>query len=753
LFLTIVNPPNSTTINCLYLSNLSIQCAGQTIGSILTNVNWNNSFLCTDTLLPGATKEINVFVNVGNVGGTVQTSFNYSGTSVHFGLSLPWCPSGTSQADTPGQIITVTNPCYGLDFSRNWNYSDQVLPSNTTWTKIGSYTISNNCGNEDIKVTSLQISFLNFTPNAYPLNQIHNLTIVDGNSGITLGNVIANVSPSNVIFTGSQIVVSSSVTKIFDIYANVNPSFYGNIKTLVSYTGIGMQSAITYPVGMVASPAGQTITVPPVADFTVTTTDLCEGGYLHIINTSTISNGLLYLWDTPWAQGNLSGANVNQDIAYNQATTTYIKLTILDSISGNWLADKIVTIHVWAKPGNIQVSPSNPTLGCGNTPVTINISGTNSDMFIWKNGVGAVLTTTTSHNHTISNQGNYLVSIVNAHGCTLGYDYPISVGAPQKMNPVIYSNNTGYPLSPQTSVVDTLRICENENHDYQLLVGSTSYFSQTTAIWNNGTTGTTLLIHQSGKYFVTISNMDGCSETDTVYVIINPLPNAKITGDTVFCEGSSTTLTLNSGIGNTYFWNNGGMVTQSIQVNWTGMVYGNVINSFGCSKDAIPVYVQMIQKPDASITIWNDTALAVCHQFTGDTYKWYYYNNLINGATSGYYTANMSGWYKAEVMNSFGCSNISNPVHAYYNNTTGILSVAKDDENVIYPNPFNDKLNIKFSDKESHTIILYDISGKEILKNIGKNNIEIETSNLSSGTYTVLVTKGNETSMTKVIKK
>lgn len=78
----------------------------------------------------------------------------------------------------------------------------------------------------------------------------------------------------------------------------------------------------------------------------------------------------------------------------------------------------------------------------------------------------------------------------------------------------------------------------------------------------------------------------------------------------------------------------------------------------------------------------------------------------------------------------------------------------------VYPNPFNDNIAISINATEAFegNISITDINGKliltkQVIANIGSNQINIETTNLPGGYYTLTITKGNnQTETFKLIK-
>jgi len=88
-------------------------------------------------------------------------------------------------------------------------------------------------------------------------------------------------------------------------------------------------------------------------------------------------------------------------------------------------------------------------------------------------------------------------------------------------------------------------------------------------------------------YIVAITNANGCTDIDTVIVMVVPLPSPSITpsGATSFCTGGSVTLT--SGLASSYLWSTSVNDTlPSITVSTSGTYSVSITNGNGCSSTA-----------------------------------------------------------------------------------------------------------------------------------------------------------------------
>ncbi|MES2622349.1 MAG: T9SS sorting signal type C domain-containing protein [Bacteroidota bacterium] len=103
--------------------------------------------------------------------------------------------------------------------------------------------------------------------------------------------------------------------------------------------------------------------------------------------------------------------------------------------------------------------------------------------------------------------------------------------------------------------------------------------------WSNNSSGSTLVVNQSGTYFVTVTNTAGCTFADSEVVTVNTpsISNYQITasGPTTFCNGGSVTLNAGSGF-TSYIWNNSSSM-QTITVSQTGNYTVTVLGVDGCT--------------------------------------------------------------------------------------------------------------------------------------------------------------------------
>lgn len=129
---------------------------------------------------------------------------------------------------------------------------------------------------------------------------------------------------------------------------------------------------------------------------------------------------------------------------------------------------------------------------CAGEALTLTAQGASS--YTWTNNV----TNGQAFNPTIA--GNYIVNGVDVNGCEDSDTLVLTIHA----NPVLN-------LGPDTS------LCVN--HLPLVLVGPTGYANYA---WSNGTSSASTQVNQGGAYMLTVTDNNGCTDTDTIAVIAKP---------------------------------------------------------------------------------------------------------------------------------------------------------------------------------------------------------------------------------------
>lgn len=135
----------------------------------------------------------------------------------------------------------------------------------------------------------------------------------------------------------------------------------------------------------------------------------------------------------------------------------------------------------------------------------------------------------------------------------------------------------------------------NLGSDIVICAGSSAILNAENAgatyLWNTGANTQSITVTTGGTYYVTVTNAQG-SNTDTIEVIVNPVPYVNLGNDTAIATGSS--ITLDGGNpGSSYLWNTGA-TTQTITVNTSNTFIVTVSNGSACSdQDSIKININV----------------------------------------------------------------------------------------------------------------------------------------------------------------
>lgn len=261
----------------------------------------------------------------------------------------------------------------------------------------------------------------------------------------------------------------------------------------------------------------------------------CAGLPFSFIDQSTTTYGTINAWT--WDFGDGTGSNLpnpthifpNTSSSYNVVLTTETDLGCIRSTQQ--------TVNVLPIP-NIVFSS---TFLCPQIPVTFAATPNNAPAASWQWSFGDPASginntsTLTEPIHTFT-PGDYTVNVTvtGENGCISTYTQPITIYS-------YFTADAG--LDAEICREDSVQLAANDEYPWFNYAWSpTDYINDPTskAPWVSPINTTT--------YTVTISDPNGCYETDQVSVFVNPLPNVQIDADTIVCLGSNAS--LNAILGN-----------------------------------------------------------------------------------------------------------------------------------------------------------------------------------------------------------
>ncbi|MCW3076623.1 MAG: psrP3 [Bacteroidetes bacterium] len=274
------------------------------------------------------------------------------------------------------------------------------------------------------------------------------------------------------------------------------------------------------------------------------------------------------------------------------------------------------------QPAAFSINASSNTTLCPGSNVVLTASGAST--YSWNTGAS-------SSSITINSPGNYVVTGVNASGCTNSKTITVTSGP-----------------SPTINISGTNTIC----------VGSAAVLTANganTYTWNTGqqSSGISVSPPATTVYSVTGSSPGvTCSSTQTVVVTVNAFLTLGISGLTSICTGNSTTLTASGA--NSYSWSTGSQSNTISAVPLSNSNFSVVgTNTLTGCTGSIGITVTVNPLPQISV---NSPSIcpgksALLAASGANTYTW------SNGAFTQSTSVNSSGIYTVNAASSSGCLN------------------------------------------------------------------------------------------------
>ncbi|MFI5140978.1 MAG: T9SS type B sorting domain-containing protein [Bacteroidia bacterium] len=366
------------------------------------------------------------------------------------------------------------------------------------------------------------------------------------------------------------------------------------------------------------------ITVYALPIVTATSDTVCKG----TATTLTAGGATTYTWST--------GSNATNITQTPSVTTQY---TVSGSKNG---CANTATASILVNPLPV-VTVNNDTICIG---ATTSLTAAGAVTYTWNTG-----NTTPSITETPTTTTHYTVTGTDANLCKNKAIASITVNP----LPVISVNNPA--------------ICIG--HIATLTAGNASTYT-----WS--TNDTTAIIIQSPTvtthYTVTGTNSNGCVNTKTATVTVNPLPIVSVNSDTI-CSGNPASLTATGAI--SYVWSTGNTGANytpwpMVQTNYT--VTGTDLHS--CVNTATTsVYVNI----SPTVTVNNPTIcrgdIATLTAGGASTYTWSSHDTTVTITTQPYATTTYTVWGSNAICTASTISTVTVLVNNTHITTNGALGI------------------------------------------------------------------------------
>ncbi len=448
------------------------------------------------------------------------------------------------------------------------------------------------------------------TTNCITVNQTGNyaVTVTDGNGCMSICSKTVTVNPLPLCsIMGNGSICQGQSTQLCVPAGSASYTWStGATTNCITVSNTGNYSVTITDVNGCSSICSKQVTVNPLPDCTITGNGaLCTGQSTQLCAPAGATS---YLWST--------GATTNC-ITVNQ--TGNYSVTVTNSNG---------CISICSKQVIVSQQPTCLITGngslCTGQSTQLCVPASATATYMWSTGA-------TTNCITVNQAGTYSVTVTEGVGCVS-----------------ICSKIVTVNQQPTCLITGSGSICQGQSTQLCVPAGSASY------TWSTGATTNCIIVNQAGNYSVTVTEVGGCQSVCSKMIIVNPLPDCNITGNSSLCTGQSTQLCVAAGAAS-YLWSTGA-TTNCITVNLAGTYSVTVTNSSGCMSICSKT-VTVGQQPNCIITgngslcTGQSTQLCVPASATA-TYLW------STGATTNCITVNQAGTYSVTVTEGIGCSSV-----------------------------------------------------------------------------------------------
>ena len=337
--------------------------------------------------------------------------------------------------------------------------------------------------------------------------------------------------------------------------------------------------------------------------------EICEGGQVDLV----ASGGVSYLWST---------GEVTSDVTVAPLSTTTYFVTVTDENGCTAVEESTVVVHLL--PAADAGADGSLCIGESYT-----LMATGGGSYLWSTGE-----TSSEISVAPTVASTYAVTVTDSNGCIASDEVTLTV----------------YDL-PLPTITEEQTICEGETVNLEVGGGSTY-------LWSTQETSSIISVmpQVTTTYSVTVTDNNGCSDSVSVEVIVDELPEANAGEDQDICVGDDATLTATGGV--SYLWSTGETSATIVVDPFSNSDYQvTVTASNGCTAiDDVTVFVHDYPDADAGGFVLTCYGEPVTLTATGGTnYVW------SSGDTTASITITplVDVFYEVTVSDDFGCSSIA----------------------------------------------------------------------------------------------
>ena len=548
--------------------------------------------------------------------------------------------TATINVNTAGNYSVTVTDANGCTGTASFNLAVNAIPTPTI-TGVTSFCAG---GNSTLNAGG---GYTNYLWNGGATTQTINVT-AGGNYAVTVTNAAGCTATTNKVITVNALPVPAISGP-----AGICPGASANLFA-GSYASYLWSNGNTTP----------SITTNVSGNYTVTVTDAngCVGSSNYnllafqnpipvISGTAAICQNQNSVLDAgSFASWQWSTGAVSQTISVTQSGTYSVTVTNTDGCVAS------TSFNVVVNPLPVPIISGTSAFCSGNSSV-LTTGGGSFTSYQWN-------TSATSNAITVTAQGNYVVTVTDANGCTASTNQAVTVW--NLPTPVITGNNS---------------ICSGTQTT--LSAGNYSAYQ-----WSTGATTDSIAVSNGANYIVTVTDVNGCSGTSAPFALtINQLPTAIISGSTAICIGQSTSLQIqftgtapysyrySDGTSVSAILNSNNsaaqiLVTPGITTDYT-LTQVNDANCTGNVSGVARVVVNPLPQPVISGSAGEcDGITATLTTGNFAAYLW------STGATSQSIAVNSSGSYVCTVTSTAGCK--ASAIHNFEAYPVPVVSFTND---------------------------------------------------------------------------
>lgn len=212
------------------------------------------------------------------------------------------------------------------------------------------------------------------------------------------------------------------------------------------------------------------------------------------------------------------------------------------------------------------------------------------------------------------------------------------------------SINVSYNSSPSFTLGADKTVC-----GLQSILLNAGAFTNGNYLWSDSSIVQTLAINKTGNYWVKLTNNgNSCSRTDSINILINPLPNLKMTPSINSCAGNTTVLkpVASNAANYTYSWNDSS-ADSVLSPAVTGLYSVTVTDPISSCVSIASSNVKI--NPSPKVDLGNDSSLCSGSSMLLSVGSSSYNTIWSNSSTSPAITVSSAGTYSVTATQN-GCS-------------------------------------------------------------------------------------------------